>query len=63
MAALWLRRWLMAAVMVPIAGRVALRMAGRMERRRGVTPMSRRLREGGTYLRGRRGGRRGWRRR
>ena len=58
MAAIWLRRWLMAAVLVPIAGRVAQRVAGRMEARRGVTPMSRRLREGGTTLRGRRHGRR-----
>lgn len=54
MFAIWMRRWIVTALLVPIAGRVAERVAGRMESRRGVTPTSRRLREGGAKLRGRR---------
>lgn len=54
MFALWMRRWITAVVLVPLAGRVAERVAGRIEARRGATPMSRRLRQGGAALRGRR---------
>ncbi len=58
MFALWMRRWITAVVLAPLAGRVAERVAGRMESRRGVTRTSRRLREGGAALRGRRRSRR-----
>jgi hypothetical protein len=54
MFAIWMRRWIVTALLVPIAGRVAQRVAGRIEARRGPTPMSRRLRDGGAALRGRR---------
>lgn len=52
------RRWILAAVLLPLAGRAAEQAAGRMETKRGVTPTSRRLRNGAALLRGSRGYRR-----
>lgn len=59
MFALWIRRWLLFAVGVPVAAWLLERIGESIESSRGESGVTRTLRGGAEKLRGFRGGRRG----